>query len=131
MPEPPPSPQQEPNSHLSSPREKIIEYKGQIMGMIIVLKPPANPREVKTQVIKEYERQLLEIVAEIEMMKAHVNMKEFFSNADAFLAKLQDYALVEILVALKKESEGEDHEYFRCLLRCPKYLEEALELFLI
>lgn len=64
-------------------------------------------------------------------MRNTIDMKQFFILTDAFLEKIRDYALVEIVVALKKHDEGDDHEYFRCLLRCPNYLEEALALFLV
>ncbi|HAT44311.1 MAG TPA: hypothetical protein DCS90_04335 [Ktedonobacter sp.] len=54
-----------------------------------------------------------------------------YRSVDAFCEKIGLDGLVELYAASTKLNEGDIHEYFRCLLRCSGYLQEALAQFRI
>lgn len=129
LPNLPPEPQ--PNFDNSPEEEELLGYKSMIYGMWIQLAPPADLREINRGVLNTIITDLNAILVGIQHMKNRVNLDEAFFSTDAFCEKISLWALVEVYTASERLDEDDRPEYFRCLMRCPKYLEEALAQFRI
>jgi hypothetical protein len=124
-------PGQQPDFDNSPEKQVLLGYKGMIYGMWIQLAPPADLRQINRGVLDTIIADLNAIFVGVQNMKNSVDLDEAFFITDAFCEKISLYALVELYAASERLDEGDIHEYFRCLMRCPKYLEEALAQFRI
>ncbi len=125
------SPQQDPSFDNSPERDLLLAHKFSLLGMVDALKPPADLYSIEIYFINQLIVTLNLMVVDLDSLKGNPEVRMYVRNLGRAQEKIGDYALVELYTALKKLNEGDTQEYFRCLLRCPRYLEEALQEFLI
>lgn len=112
-------------------RNLLLAHKFSLLGMIAALKPPADLSLIELTYVSWLIETLNQIVVDLEGLKENPEVQHYIRNIGKMQEKIGDYALVELYTALSKDNEGDTQEYFRCLLRCPRYLEQALKEFLI
>lgn len=125
------SPGQQPNPDNSPEKTILLGYKSMIYGMWVQLAPPADLRQINRGILDTFIQDLGTILADVQNMKNSMDLHAFFISVDAFCEKIGLDGLVELYAASTKLNEGDIHEYFRCLLRCSGYLQEALAQFRI
>jgi hypothetical protein len=125
------SPQEEPSLDNSPEIDLLLAHKFSLLGMVAALKPPADLSLIELTYVSRLIETLNQIVVDLERLKENPEVRHYIRNIGKMQEKIGDYALVELYTALTKDSEGDTQEYFRCLLRCPRYLEQALKELLI
>ena len=125
------SPQQDPNFDDPPERQMLLAHKHSLLGIVSVLKPPANLRSIEIKYVNWLIGTLNQMVAELDWLMSNVNARAYVRNLGKVREKIRNFALVELYVALDKLDEGYTQDYYRGLLNCSDYLEEALQEFLV
>jgi hypothetical protein len=117
----------------SPERKTLLEQKNYFLKISQELQPPADLVSIKRDYVKLLITDLGLKINEMKKMKSNPSVSQYFKSDS--LGKVYEmvrlYAFVALNTALVRLDEGETEEYFRCLLKCAEYLEEAIDDFKI
>ncbi len=122
-------PQQNPDN--AQIEQLLLVRKSMLEMMNRELQPSPAIAKIEPTFVTSLTTDLSNFVIELKSLRGNANAKQFVKNVGRLHELIRDFALVELLTALRKFEEGDTQEYFQCLFRCSDDLEEALKEFLI
>jgi len=130
---PNPLSQKEPRQGGSPERKTLLEHKSYFLKISQELQPPADLVSIKKKYVQQLKKDLGTKIIEMKNIKSNPSVVQYFHSGS--IGKVYEIvrlgAYVALNTALVRLDEGETEEYFKCLLRCADFLEEAVDDFKI